>query len=87
MKAIWKYPVKSRAEMVIERDAKILSVGVQDGEIYLWALVDPEAEYAVREIVVYGTGDDVPDDPGTFLGTVMMYGGREVRHVFDAGPA
>ena len=33
--------------------------------------------------VTYGTGHDVPDEPGQYVGTFFMNGGSLVFHVFE----
>lgn len=75
MKTIWKYCLKPTAptgsEMFMPADAEILSVAGIDGEIYLWALVDPKAdqEQEARKIAVFGTGFEVPEQKMQFIGT------------------
>jgi hypothetical protein len=67
--------------------AEVLSVGPpRDGEdkpLDLWALVDPEAPLEARTFRIYGTGHDVPDFYGLFVGTVQLYGGSLIFHVFE----
>lgn len=62
--------------------ARILSIQTQDdGEPYLWALVDPYAPAKEVSFETYGTGWDVPDDPGTYIGTYQEVD-TYVWHVF-----
>lgn len=79
---IWKFILQPECEVEIPKGAQILSVREQDVDICLWALVDPAAEKQRRRFVGFGTGDDVPDRPMTFLGTVHLGGGM-VFHVFE----
>jgi len=71
------------------RGAEILSVDKQGGDtensIRLWALVEPSAPQVERHVFVIGTGHQV-DDPelGRFIGTVLLYEGEIVAHVFEA---
>lgn len=64
---------------------KILSVGVQEGQIMVWCAVDPlEKLMSDRRLFVAGTGkNDIPDSPAPtrFLGTVQV--GWFVGHVFE----
>lgn len=82
-KAIWKYPLTDVVTTLdIPEGARLLSVANQNDGIVLWALVDPRLPKAACIIRVYGTGHDVIDDPGDFIGTVMLQGGKYVFHVF-----
>lgn len=65
--------------------AKILSVQVQRGQPCVWVLCNPEAKPATRKLRVYGTGHELPDNPGTFVGTFQLEDGQLVFHVFDEG--
>lgn len=84
--AIWKFPLKpeDRQTVAMPAGARILSVQVQSGTPCLWVLVDPqEPKKADREIVMHGTGHTFEGDPGTFLGTIQMFNGSLVLHVFE----
>lgn len=67
-----------------------LSVGMQDDEIVVWALVDPDYETpgmpteAARRFIVANTGAEIPGFPeaARFLGTVTSSTGI-VWHVWD----
>ena len=86
MKRIFKYPlpVKDLVFLDLPGGAKVLSVAEQANEIVLYALVDDEMQSAERQAFrIVGTGhpcEDVP--PMTFLGTVKLYGGTLMFHVF-----
>ena len=69
----------------VPRGGRLLSVGLQDGAITGWVLVDPDAERVTRIIHVYGTGHPVPPErvKDAFIGTVFM--GPYVFHCFDGG--
>jgi hypothetical protein len=62
--------------------ARILHVGAQGDEVCVWALVNPSHGTEYRRIDAYGTGHDVPLDPGRYLGTAQMDNGL-VFHLFD----
>lgn len=76
-------------EVTMPEGARILSVGVQDGNaMMVWALVDPAAKMVVRRFAIYPTGlAEVSEHHGNFVGTVMLSEGRLVFHVFNAGEA
>lgn len=73
---IWKFglPPHPRAIVEMPAGAEVLSVAEQKGIVYVWALVDQTAKRVPRLISCYLTGDDVPEDPGRFLGTVHVIG-------------
>lgn len=84
-KAIFKYPLRLIGEQIIElpQYAKILSVGKQDQQIYLWALINKEATLnEMRDIEIYGTGDPVENAEGLdFIDTCIV--GAFVWHIFE----
>ncbi len=84
MKTIYKYEIKASDEDTLLPDnAQILSVGIQEGKIYLWAVISTTVELRPRAIRVYGTGHRVPAYPGIFLGTVHMVEDGLVFHIFE----
>lgn len=84
---VFKYPleVTDRQHITMPIGAEILSVQAQNGNLCLWAKVDPAAQSEVRTFHVSGTGHDLPNDAGKYVGTAQMLGGALVWHVFDAG--
>lgn len=83
---VFKYPLEVRSNVItVPFGAQILSVGQQNGQLCLWALVETEAREVQIEITVVGTGWDIKgrlsDFVGGFLGTVQA--GAFVWHVFD----
>lgn len=80
---MFKYRLKvSSTKPTILRVPEIfepLSVGVQDGEVVLWAYVDGDGNYA-EEFYVIGTGWNIPEECNHFVGTVQDRG--YVWHVF-----
>ena len=64
--------------------AKVLSAGVQAGEIFIWALVDTTAESHQRQLYVYPTGGAINpmlSEKLKLLNTVFV--GALVFHVFE----
>lgn len=81
---IWKYTLKPGCVFDIPKDAKILKVDEQFGEICMWALVNPDAPKVKRNFVVIGTGHDMPKcRVSNYLGTAKIDGGLLVFHVFE----
>jgi hypothetical protein len=84
---IWKWTltITDLQSLEMPHGAKIITVQVQHGEPQLWALCDENAEKEKRNIAIYGTGNPVPDVPGTYIGTFQVRDGLLVFHVFDKG--
>lgn len=82
MVTIYKYPLKITDEQQIElpEDVRILTVQMQGGKAYLWAMVDTDAEKVKRTIQIFGTGISVDPDGLAYIGTVQRDG--FVWHVF-----
>lgn len=80
---IWKVPLESDGLISLPSGAEVLSVQMQGDTPTIWARVDPAAERAVIRLGVYGTGHDLPADPGRFVGTFQINGGALVFHVFQ----
>lgn len=86
MNTVWKYKLPPDNILQMPRGARILCVHAQRDTICLWALVNQQHTKEARLFRVYGTGHEVPDDPGTYLGTVHLQDGALVFHVFEATP-
>jgi hypothetical protein len=85
VRAVWKYtlPMASdEADILMPIGAEVLAVGNQGNNLCLWARVDPEAELETRRFRVRGTG--LPGAEGEHVGTVLLYNGALVLHVFEA---
>lgn len=87
---IYKYPVmiSDEVEVLMPRSARILHVAQQPlavGDLQVWAHIDKREPMVVRKLRIYGTGHDMPGEPGRFIGTVLFNGGALVWHVYDAG--
>jgi hypothetical protein len=83
---IWKFPVHVSDEVTVASmsiGAQILCVQMQHDTPCLWALVDKNAKREERRFRIYGTGQDIPANPGEYIGTVQMLGGMLVWHVFE----
>lgn len=85
---IWKYelnPYPGDQLINIDKKAAILSVGVQNKTIQLWAKVDPGAVLDQHIFRIIGTGHQMleEDYPGRYIGTVILE--PFVWHVYDRG--
>lgn len=87
MKRVYKYPLDIQDEVTVmmPKGARVLSVQVQNGRPCLWAVVDPnEMTLEERFFRIAGTGHSIQDDVvDGFIGTIQMYDGRLVFHVFE----
>lgn len=81
MKTIYKYEAYGGARVDLPAGAQILTLGVQDGWVYVWALIDTEAPTRPVRFTRVGTGWEMHPDPGTYVGTYHEAGGL-VWHVF-----
>lgn len=82
MKRVYKYPINPlQAAVTMRKGAQILCVQMQGGFPYVWALVDPLEAQMTRRFRVVGTGHDLPDDPGEYVGTFQPGNGL-VLHLF-----
>lgn len=79
MNKIYKYPLELlRLQDIRAEIEQCLSVQIQDGQLYLWAIVDENACVGRSKIMIIGTGDDVPrgDELSTthYISTVQING-------------
>ncbi len=89
---VWKFPLPrptstGRSFIDMPVATRILSVGIQDDALVVWALVDPSPEKqpgSPRRFIVANTGVEIPGFPegARFLGTVTSSTGV-VWHVWD----
>ena len=81
---VWKYPLPIADEIRIElpQDARPLTVQMQNGEPWLWVLLNPDLPIYVRTFVLAGTGHEI-DQPGAYIGTFQMADGAFVFHLFE----
>ncbi len=85
----YRLALADAVDVVLPKGAVVLSVGPpRDGadQLDMWAAV---AEYPglgqeARSFRLIGTGNPMPDDCGRFIGTVPLYNGRLIFHVFEA---
>lgn len=85
MNTIWKYSLQSAPNFSIEmpRGAQILTVQLQGGRPYLWALVNPDAVLEPRYFFLAPTGESFVPPALDYIGTFQMDGGAFVAHLFE----
>ncbi len=83
MNKIYKY----KLEIISERQRieapfimKDLSIQLQNGIPCLWAAVNTDSDLILYEIIIVGTGCEVPQDAEEYIGTVQI--GQFVWHFF-----
>ncbi len=82
---IWKYTLGlGYNTLKMPRNANILSAKIQpvNGEIQLWAKVDPEFEQRDHHFFVAMTGQELPKGLIKYVGTSIAGDGFHVFHVF-----
>lgn len=80
---VWKYEIgESDCEIEMPDGAQILTVQVQDGKPYIWALVNPENYFTIRRFITYVTGSfaDI-HEYNKYIGTYQI--DWFVGHVFE----
>jgi hypothetical protein len=84
-RVVWKYDL-SGVEWTFRMPsgAMVRHVAEQDGQIRLWAEVDPSALLENRTFVVAGTGHPLPNRELQFVGSLLAAGGEFVFHVYEA---
>ena len=85
MQTVWKYilPIQDDVEVTLPKNAKILCVKEQKGDLCLWALVDPdEKETEPINLRIAGTGHPIIEDNLVYIDTVLMYDDNFVIHIF-----
>jgi hypothetical protein len=91
MRTIHKYTIfnfdatHDRTSLMLPVNAEILTAAVQPNpeRIVVWAMVDTEEMKSSREIVLVGTGHEIPRLPLRFIGTCQLADPALVLHVFE----
>jgi hypothetical protein len=87
MKTIYKYTLKSVESNIVNLplSTQVLSIESQGDTIVFYGLIDTEEKETVSyNFKVFGTGHEIGIDVNTykFLGTVKIYSGTLMFHVF-----
>ena len=86
MKTIWKFELTpNRVQAVpIPFGGQILTVQTkEDNAPLMWVLVDPEMPPQDRYLGIYTTNTAVPDEPGRYVATFLIYDGTVGVHLFE----
>jgi hypothetical protein len=83
---IYKYILTEVKTQLVKMPLKseIIDIQIQDGNIVMWAIIDPQTEDIEVKINMYGTGEEICDSnlKEQYLATVKSYG--YVWHFFMA---
>ena len=88
MQTIWKFPLTALGTIrfSMPRDAVPLCVQVQNEIPTIWARIpDTDAQSFTRTFRVFGTGHNMDNFQGEYIGTFQLDGGALVFHVFEEG--
>jgi hypothetical protein len=92
MRTIYKYRLTpdDKQNIQMPSDARIRCVNTQPAQagkednIHLWAEVDTASKETSRTIRIFGTGHAMPDDRALrYIGTIQLYTGKLVFHVYE----
>lgn len=85
MKTIWKHALRMGSNVLEAKGyLDIISLHTQRGGPCVWFICDPSSEMIVRKrITIYCTGDNLPENPGRFIGTFLVNSDTLVFHVFE----
>lgn len=69
-RTIWKYQIPVLEDFTIDlpKGAEIIRFANEGGLLWLWAIVEPEAEIKPRRLLAFKTGAEMPSRPMKFLG-------------------
>ena len=91
MKKIWKFSLGNNSANIIvidiPKEAKLLTVAIQQKCFVIWAEVETEFQITKRSFIIYATGERFLSEDylkeGKFIGTVFH--DAIVWHVYDLG--
>ncbi len=82
MRTIYKYGFSRRVELPI--DSQVLKVGMQNGIIQMWVLVDPNwKQTSQRNFEIIGTGHEFEFDYLTHTYIDSVFDGPFVWHIWE----
>ncbi|MBV9690696.1 MAG: hypothetical protein JO202_13420 [Ktedonobacteraceae bacterium] len=86
-RVIHQYAFLPNGVLELPKGARILTVTVEDGLPFVWALVDPTAGLELRRFHSFSTGECFDAEGLEYLATIHLSGGAEgsitVVHLFE----
>ena len=85
MKTTWKFELTPGiCEKKIPVGAKILHLNEQNGNVCIWALINPYADKEYRKFLTVGTGVEIPVEcENNYIGTSHTFNGKNVTHTYE----
>lgn len=87
---IYKYVLAPLTETIIDNlpaDTDVLCAQAQGENVCIWARVNPEQhETEERTFLVAPTGEDLPNQPLSYIDSCQQLDGALVWHVFEVLP-
>lgn len=86
MKTIWKFELTPNRiqSLPIPIGGQILTVQNKgENAPLMWVLVDPDMPLQDRYLGIYTTNTAVPDNPGRYIGTFLLFDGTLEFHLFE----
>lgn len=86
MKTIWKFELTPNRmqSLPIPFGGQILTVQCKgENAPLMWVLVDPDMPPQERYLGIYTTNTAVPDNPGHYINTFLLFDGSLEFHLFE----
>lgn len=86
MKTIWKFELSPNRiqSLPIPFGGQILTVQCKgENAPLMWVLVDPEMPLRDRYLGIYTTNTAVPENPGRYIDTFLLFDGSLEFHLFE----
>lgn len=86
MRKIYKYKLKITGEqiLILPKESIILTIQCIGDIPYVWAQIDTIInETEERYILIFATGETLPDIEMEYIGTYQIFNGIEVHHIFE----
>ena len=83
---IWKYELSITDDIEVEMPAysEVLYFAMQDNTPCIWVIVEPESKPIIKKFKLFGTGYDIYDAHKLrYIGTVLLFNGAQVYHLFE----
>jgi hypothetical protein len=87
-KQIWKFNININVDVLeikMPKDAKILSIQMQNNTPFIWAIVNTENSTESRYFELFATGQNIDEDiKRNYIGTIQFNGSMPlVFHLFE----
>lgn len=81
---IWKTELTvGSGKTSLPKGAKPISIQAQNGTPFMWSIVDPDMPRVDKSFHIAGTGHELPENIGNFVGTFLVESDTLVFHVFE----